>query len=570
MTTRRHLAPRPLALLLTTVLLAGATVLHAPMARADTTTTAVASAASPTTIDVQWVLTGAPVTSWVVLATRSADRSVVGMQTVCATCTATRFSYLTPGDTYQLTVAGVGAPSGTVWATATAATPADPLCAGTTPCVAVETTTSIGTSTGTGLGLLHGLTSRTDPARVSPLSLNYHRIAAWDPTAFTNAKATGGQIDVLLSDAWLRYAVQTFGRTMNPWEDWEAYRLFVVGVVQWHLDHGQVPDFWEIQNEPDQAAWYRTATLVGAEPTRERVLQQFEVAHDAIRSVLPAAKVVGPSVGSFYPGSGALVDLVSFLDAAAAKGLRFDVIAWHEMGGSCGGGCDGGPRGIAQHIATLRGLLAERPSLGQPDVHVNEFGGPDTVAVPGYAAGYLAAFAATGVAKAASSCWPAVYSGKSYDGCFHDPGTMDHLVMPDGSTPRAAWWVWRAYAAMTGLRVPATTSLVGASVHATRSSAGVVDVLVGRHGGGTSSASPRVRVSVPDKVRKVLVEITTIAPTDGASTPSTVSRSLRVSGGIVDLGTLLIPADAAVTLRITGADAASTTALKAPLVSAAG
>jgi hypothetical protein len=555
---------RPLRLLVSITMLASATLwLASAPATADTSTTSAAVALSPTSVSVTWAPTGAAVTSWSVLATRDADRVTVGMQTLSATSTSARFDYLTPGVTYRFTIAGTGASTGSVWASAKVTTPADALCAGASPCVAVNANTSTGASTGVGLGLLQGLTSRTDPTRITPLSLNYQRIDAWNTTSFTAATQAGGKIDVVLSDAWRRYARQTFGQNRNPWESWDTYRTFIVGVVQWHVDHGLVPDFWEIQNEPDQAAWYGSPT--GAAPTRDLILQQFEVAHDAIRSVLPGAMIVGPSTGSFFPTQGALIDMVSFLDAAVARSLRFDVIAWHEMGANCSGACDGGPRGIAQNVTTLRSLLAQRPSLGQPAVHINEFGSQVAVAHPGYAAGYLSVLAASEVTAAASSCYPAVYDGKSYDGCNSDPGTMDHLVMPDGKTPRAAWFVWKAYAAMTGPRVPATSSLLDSSVHATHSTTGVIDLLIGRHGASTTAASPVVRVAVPAKVNKVRVEITTIVPTTGASTPTTATRNVNVSGGVVDLGKVSVPAGAAVTIRITGTTSAATTALKAAI-----
>jgi hypothetical protein len=351
---------------------------------------------------------------------------------------------------------------------------------------------------------------------------------------------------------------------MNPWESWEEYRAFVTGVVQWHLFHGLVPDFWEIQNEPDQRQWYPTP-VAGMEPTRERVLQQFQVAHDAIRSVLPDAKIVGPSVGTFDPIPGALVDLVSFLDAAAARDLRFDVLAWHEAGGDCGAACDGGPRGVVHHMATLRGLLAQRPSLGHPDVHINEFAGPYNFHKPGSMVGYFAAFAESGVDRAGASCWNAVYdgSGRSYNGCFYDPGTMDSLLMPNGATPTATWWVWSAYAAMTGQRVAATSSLPDSSVLATVSPTGAIDLLIGRHSLSLADVPLRVRLVAPPGVRKVKVTTTVIPHVIGVVTPTTSSRTLSISGGTIDLGTVTMTANAAVAIQIAGADATSTTALRA-------
>jgi hypothetical protein len=212
---------------------------------------------------------------------------------------------------------------------------------------------------------------------------------------------------------------------------------------------------------------------------------------------------------------------------------------------------------------TVRGLLEQRPSLGSPDLHVNEFGGPYSFHKPGTAVGYFAALASSGVTKAGSSCWAALYDGRSYDGCFYDPGTMDSLLMPDGSTPTAVWWAWQAYAQMTtGERLAATASLADSSVFATRSPTGTIDLLVGRHGPTSGNAQVRVRIAVPAAVRKVQVETTSIPHTIGPASPTTTTRVVKVSNGVVDLGSLTMSPDAALVLRISGADSVSTTALR--------
>jgi hypothetical protein len=65
------------------------------------------------------------------------------------------------------------------------------------------------------------------------------------------------------------------------------------------------------------------------------------------------------------------------------------------------------------------------------------------------------------------------------------------------------------------------------------------------------------------------VDITTIVPTSGASAPTTTTRNVNVSGGVVDLGKVSVPAGAAVAIRITGATASATTALKTAIPTAA-
>jgi hypothetical protein len=140
---------------------------------------------------------------------------------------------------------------------------------------------------------------------------------------------------------------------------------------------------------------------------------------------------------------------------------------------------------------------------------------------------------------------------------------MDSLLMPNGTTPTATWWVWSAYTGMTGQRVAATTSLPDSSVLATVSPTGAIDLLVGRHSLSLAEASVRIRVVAPAGVRKVRVTTTVIPHIVGVMTPTTSSRTLSVSGGVIDLGSVTMTANAALTIQITGADTTSATALRA-------
>ncbi|MGV3758348.1 MAG: GH39 family glycosyl hydrolase, partial [Actinomycetota bacterium] len=448
---------------------------------------------------------------------------------------------------------GLDGPDGSVWGQATVTTPRDPLCQDAASCVAVDVLGDAGESTGVGLGILRGLTTRTDPARVGALRLNHHRIGAVEVERFQVAKAAGGAISVVLSDAWGAYTQQGGRGTLNPWEDWDLYRQFVTDVARWHVVLDQVPDYWEIQNEPDLRQWY-PSTTAGQEPTRERVLEQFAVAHDALRAVLPDARIVGPSVSSLHPVPGALVDVPSFLDFAVERGLQVDAISWHELGDDCGGQCNGGPRALAQNVETVRAMLGDRPSLGEPELHVNEFGGRYEFHKPGTAVGYFAALAASGVSKANSACWVARYEEGAYDGCFHDPGTLNSLLLADGTTPIGAWWAWKAYADLQGRLLPASASQPDLSV-VSAAEGDTVRVLLGRHtrpGTMASAPAPTVRVAVGPLVRRVTATITVIPHELGPATPVSTSREVRVANGVADLGALDLPTDAAVVVELSG------------------
>lgn len=542
------------ALLVPALAVAGITA-----AGADTVTTLTAAPAGTGSVRLEWVDPGG-VDRWTVVVRRASDSQRVAMKTV--TGTGTTVDHLTPGTAYRIAIGGVGRPDGIVWGSATLTLPADPVCGATVhPCVAVDATAVTGTATGVGRGVMMGLTSRTDPGRIADVDLGYHRIDATNPAQFQAARAAGGAIDVVLSATWTTYTRNTYGIDMNPWENWELYRAVIQQTVAWHLAQGLVPDYWEIQNEPDQAAWYRTV-VPGMEATTPRILQQFQVAHDAIRSVLPTAKIVGPSIGIFDPPPGALLDMPTFLDYIAGNGLRFDVIAWHELQGGCGGGCDLGPRSVTQHVDAVRAMIAQRPALGTPELHINEFGGPGNIQQAGATIGYFSSFVAAGIDHAGSACWPALYDGRSYDGCYYDPGTMDNILMPNGTTPTANWYVWEAYADITGSIVRASAARTDLSVLAGTDAAGTVTALIGSHPDLIGAGQPvDLRLRLDADATSARVEVTTLAGTGGVVTPVTTTHDVTVADGLARLDGITVPSGGAaiVTVTVTAQGTASTT-----------
>lgn len=328
---------------------------------------------------------------------------------------------------------------------------------------------------------------------------------------YNRAGRHGAKVVWVISDDWA-------DRTGNapPWEDWAAYEAFVRETVRRHLAEYPV-DTWDIQNEPE-----------GFAPrggTQQDYLDIYLHGYKAIKEVDPGARIIGPSSVRFQPTpyvacdpdapvktyecdplyapagrtqygpkpGAQYLDLQTFLDFAAkphallgGQPMRFAQINWHEL---CIGDLDCNPHRLVEHVALAREMIAARPSLGSPEIGINEYTGYQVTDVPGWIAGYIAALEEADVEQAAKACW---HEPSGANQCFD--GMLDGLVGRDGTTPRSGYWVYRAYADMVGARVPVTvpTSAQAFSAFATRDDASKeLRVLLGRHE-TTCSAAPAI------------------------------------------------------------------------------
>ncbi|MFL6204046.1 MAG: hypothetical protein ACJ739_01720 [Acidimicrobiales bacterium] len=447
-----------------------------PTAQAAATTTPItvtATSPSSSSLKVTWTApTGVDVATWAIFPKDSSGRSWP-TTFACKGCRSATVDGLVAGMRYDLSVVGYAATTTAVGNAA--ATVQVGNCSGVLgTCVSIGSTKTTAV-THVGQGLLHGTTVMSDLAKAAALNPQSWRLAAGDMTRFQKARQVGGAITVLMSDPWRGWADRNGLVGKNPWADWDKYRQFIVGTVQFHIATGNVPEYWEIQNEPDYATQYTSDQPA----TRALILEQLKVAHDAIRSVLPDARIVAPSLAQYrFNEPTALVDLMSVLDHAKANGLRYD-LAWHEIGNSQPGTLAGDPKSIVAHVQSIRAAIADR-GLTDVRIHINEYGAAWNFDQPGSRVGYLTALETAGANVAGMACWPVVKDGISYDTCFSDPGLLDGLISPLG-TETDTYAVHKAYAAMTGSRLQTSATDVWTSGLSTIDSTGKLRALVGRH-----------------------------------------------------------------------------------------
>ena len=428
--------------------------------------------------------------------------------------------------------------------------PRDPRCPATSGVCAHIDARSLGAATtGVGLGLLHGVTPETDSTRISALRPRHWRLAALDAERFDVARRHGGSITLLLSDAWHSYtATSPDGPSTTPWADWARYEEFIATVVRWHRDRGILPDRWEVQNEPSDRMF------TGGEPLTSDLLVELHVrAAAAVRSVIPDAKIVGPSVLPVLFGHGP-EDLEAFLTKVAAADLDLDGITWHELIGYCFS-CDGGPSAVLQHIDDARAAL-RAAGLGSLPIDITEFAAPWEQLQPGAIVGYFRALSEGGVRYGGTACWGRPdTSGEVTNSCFARPGTLDGLLLTDGTTPTDAWWTHEAYARLAAGGARAATATIdagAASVLASVTGSDRVHALIGRHVGCTSAddhcplwdqappgqpAVVTVRLSVPAS-GSWTITVSSIASTSGAAGPPRVldTRVVQADSAAITVG----------------------------------
>jgi hypothetical protein len=329
-------------------------------------------------------------------------------------------------------------------------------------------------------GFIHGVDGSDYSALVD--SLHARSWLFSDGEAGYNAGLRqGATLTLLLSASWdqATYSSALQGPT-PPWNDWGAYARFIANTVRSVRARGVHVDYWEVENEPD-GRYDRTDTA-GISPMN--ALEEFDVAQAAVRSVDPTAKVVGPNLAAFNDqaqGTTSL-DLTTFLNYVVAHHIRLDAISWHEVGRRANPVDNPrDPESIVIDVSKVRQMIAARPSLGHPAILINEYGSEWTRMVPGWNVAWIEAVERSGVNGANRACWHQDdVSGHYVSDCGH--GGVDGLFLPGSGLPQAPYWVHRAYADMTGLRV-ATASNDGAVTGLAASDDGqrTLRVLVGRH-----------------------------------------------------------------------------------------
>jgi hypothetical protein len=354
-----------------------------------------------------------------------------------------------------------------------------PACTATTPCVTVDATHVLGPVDLVASGLLLGVDQSSDPALIDALRPASWRLAG-DPENFAVARGTGATVTEMLSDQW-PYA-NGGPSAPKPWDDWSAYAQWVRQTVTAKIASGELPDYWEVQNEPDG--------MRGTQPleTTAQALYQYQVASTVIRQVDPLAKIEGPSLLGYFDTPGqSTVDMTTFLAYVNAHHLPLDALSWHEVIGPT---VEHDPNIVITHVRQARALLSQYPAYANIPIFINEYEPRNSHLIPGWEIAWINALESAGVAQAVTACWKEPETqGKVGSDC--GGGGLDGMFQTDTGQPQALYWVHLAYAEMVGERVQASSTDPNISAYATYNAvSGSIQVLIGRHASCTPLVHP--------------------------------------------------------------------------------
>lgn len=313
------------------------------------------------------------------------------------------------------------------------------------------------------VGFLHGLAGSDHPGEqfpkpelVAALKPRFWRVS--DGEHVKIAKQFGADVTFVLSDAYSGY-----DPNFQPWNDFPGWETHVRNTVGAALDAGAAVGWWDIWGEPHGDA--------------TKVAESFRRAHEAIRAVDPGAKVVAPSLVAWDEAT-----MASVLDDAVAHGMRLDAVSWHEFDD---------PASFAAHLKAARALIAARPTLGSPQIHINEYASSEQTLVPALNLAWLQAFEDGHVDQAHRACWDVVESGATWSTCW---AGLNAMFLRDEVTPQPEYWLYLRYASMSGERLATDAASDVVAIASVDEASRVVRVLIAR--GADRRSGPPVNVEL--------------------------------------------------------------------------
>lgn len=297
-----------------------------------------------------------------------------------------------------------------------------------------------------------------------------------------------------------------------------AWRPFLDHALDRVLAHQLRVKYYDLLSEPELGSF-----LDGARRTipAQQLAELFVDAYEVVKRRVPDARIVGPSTALWSPSMArAVVDLM------ATRGLRLDALAWHELGSPRGNEVSVMPEEVVAHVDEARAIMRARLACGDrcPEIHINEYELDREYYVPGQAAGWLFYLSMARVDLANRACWDAP------DSCFHSFGG---LLDAADERPTNLYWVYRAYAEMSGQLVEAaSTNPRDVALASYDASSARLRILTGRYGQNGDTADLTLRIRAPALAGRDLRVTVSRISNDGGR-PSILDAPTRMSETIV-------------------------------------
>ncbi len=346
------------------------------------------------------------------------------------------------------------------------------------------------------------------------------RNSALDQARRVTATAYGATYHLLVSDVWGADTEQP-SNTVYPCDngDCSNWRTFVNRLVTDVLASG-VRVRYDIWNEPEGTGFWPRGV------NSPQYFQMWNTAVNEIRRLDPSAVIVGPSFGGYNR-----TWIGDWLTRTKADGTLPNVLNWHFS---------------ADPVADTNdatGLLSARSIPAMP-LTIDEYLWPQQQN-PGYLAWYLDRLAISSVSAAARAIWA--------DCCV--AGLLSG-ALTSSQQPTGQWWVYQAYAQLTGSLVSTTYGDGLAVAAAVDQSQNKAVALLGNSSGqtGTTTVTVNGLSSTPWLVNNgaVRVRVERIPHQNPLSGPLVVSdQDVTVSGGSLTVPVSYLSGTDAYTITLT-------------------
>ena len=331
-------------------------------------------------------------------------------------------------------------------------------------------------------GFLNGINTAPGSAeafnaeRVQALKPRFWRVGTGAGVVIEKVRAFGPRLTLVVADAY----TDTFP-AQRPWENWAQYEAWLQSLYAGLQQAGANIAYWDVWGEPQGGTPFRG--------TYAQLLELYSRTHDVLKQLDPNANIIGPSYDNFEGTFGGKNAEQLLTDINAQYGIKLEALSWHEQGNQA-------PEKIPEHVAVLKQFLAAQFPGYLPELHVNEYSGPNDHLLPGWSVGWLYYLTEAGVDVATRACWPVTEaSGRRWSDCW---AGLNGLLGEDNSTPQPTYWVHRFYADMAEQTwLSSQTDDPRAVALAVKSAAGgEVTLLAGRLSAAPSGPAKPVRFIV--------------------------------------------------------------------------
>ena len=325
---------------------------------------------------------------------------------------------------------------------------------------------------------------------------------------YKRTRALGGTFVLLPHDLWGADGTtsQAFPGDNGDWTQFDSFLDQLVSDVQ--ANHMTVE--WDLWNEPDGAGFWK--------PSQTQYLQMWSRFYAKVRTAFPGQLIVGPSTAG-QPTSSWWATYLTYIKTNNAAP---DIYSWHDEPGDPVTGAT-----AADTALTAHGLTNTRP------YQINEYA---TAAqqTSGGGAWFIARLERAG-ADGIRGNWA---SGTG----LHDNEAALLTKVNGQYQPLAEWWVYRAYAQMSG-HIATTTPGTNLDAYATvTNDKKEAQILVGDNQSGTPSpvtvnVSGSKKTKLADRQGRIRVVVQRFAdgggrPTGGAITVSDTLQKADASGNL--------------------------------------